>query len=96
MPAFSRKRTSCRRRSRAGSSNAWLLHGALANDPPVILAYEPTGNLDSYTSDTIFRLFGELAAAGKTVVMVTHERYFLAPVNCTVELADCVVIAPEA
>jgi len=47
---------------------------ALANDPPLILADEPTGNLDSQTSDAVMQLFADLAAEGKTVVMVTHER----------------------
>src|SRR5205085_12615783 len=47
---------------------------ALANDPPLILADEPTGNLDTATGTAIFRLFADLAAEGKTVVMVTHER----------------------
>jgi putative ABC transport system ATP-binding protein len=47
---------------------------ALANDPPVLLADEPTGNLDSATSDSVLDLFAHLAADGTTVVMVTHER----------------------
>jgi putative ABC transport system ATP-binding protein len=47
---------------------------ALANDPPILLADEPTGNLDSQTSDSILALFRSLADGGKTVVMVTHER----------------------
>ncbi len=47
---------------------------ALANDPPIIVADEPTGNLDSHTSDAVMQLFSELAAESKTVVMVTHER----------------------
>jgi putative ABC transport system ATP-binding protein len=47
---------------------------ALANDPPMLVADEPTGNLDSHTADAILRLFRDLAADGKTVLMVTHER----------------------
>lgn len=47
---------------------------ALANDPPLIVADEPTGNLDSATSDAVMGLFANLAAEGKTVLMVTHER----------------------
>lgn len=47
---------------------------ALANDPPLIVADEPTGNLDSQTSNAVIQLFADLAAEGKTVVMVTHER----------------------
>lgn len=47
---------------------------ALANDPPVLLADEPTGNLDSRTSDSVLELFAQLAAEGRTVMMVTHER----------------------
>jgi len=65
---------------------------ALANDPPLILADEPTGNLDSATSAAIFRLFGDLARDGKTVVIVTHEREAVSGVVRTVTLADgCVV-----
>jgi len=44
---------------------------ALVNDPPIIIADEPTGNLDSVTAETIFQLFEKLVAQGKTVVMVT-------------------------
>src|SRR3954468_70613 len=47
---------------------------ALANDPPVIVADEPTGNLDSHNADAILEPFGGLATDGKTVLMVTHER----------------------
>jgi putative ABC transport system ATP-binding protein len=61
---------------------------SLANDPPLILADEPTGNLDSETGAAIFRLFSELTAAGKTVVVVTHERDSMTGVSRTVTLAD--------
>lgn len=46
---------------------------ALANDPPLIVADEPTGNLDSATAGEVMALFSDLSAAGKTVVVVTHE-----------------------
>src|SRR5262249_29713892 len=47
---------------------------ALANDPPIVVADEPTGNLDSHNADAVLELFTGLAADGKTVLMVTHER----------------------
>jgi putative ABC transport system ATP-binding protein len=61
---------------------------ALANDPPIIVADEPTGNLDSRTADDVLLLFQKLAADGKTVVMVTHERDIAPRVSRIVTLAD--------
>ena len=61
---------------------------ALANDPPVVLADEPTGNLDSSTGLAILELFRELARDGKTVVVVTHERDAERLVDRTVTIAD--------
>jgi ABC-type lipoprotein export system ATPase subunit len=46
---------------------------ALANDPPIVIADEPTGNLDSRTAQTVFDLFNGLVAEGKTVIIVTHD-----------------------
>ncbi len=61
---------------------------SLANDPPLILADEPTGNLDSKTSAAIFGLFEDLVAQGKTVVMVTHDQELARSVPHHVEIAD--------
>jgi len=47
---------------------------ALANDPPILVADEPTGNLDSRTAESVFQLFKGLVAGGKTILVVTHER----------------------
>jgi putative ABC transport system ATP-binding protein len=47
---------------------------ALANDPPILLADEPTGNLDEQTRSAVLELFGALNAEGRTVIVVTHER----------------------
>ncbi len=61
---------------------------ALANDPPILTADEPTGNLDSKTADSIFKLFERLIADGKTILMVTHDRELASRVNRTITLAD--------
>ena len=61
---------------------------ALANDPPVILADEPTGNLDSETSAEIFRLFSELASDGKTLLVVTHDPAAATSVSRTITIVD--------
>jgi ABC-type lipoprotein export system ATPase subunit len=61
---------------------------ALANDPPMILADEPTGNLDSKTSDVIFKMFDQLVEEGKTLVMVTHDSSQAQRVSRTILLAD--------
>ena len=66
---------------------------ALANDPPILVADEPTGNLDSKTSHEVMQFFADLAKAGKTVVMVTHERDLSHYFSWTITLADGVIVA---
>lgn len=61
---------------------------ALANDPPIIVADEPTGNLDSKTAETIFALFEALVSKGKTILMVTHDRELARRVPRVLTLAD--------
>jgi putative ABC transport system ATP-binding protein len=61
---------------------------ALANDPPILVADEPTGNLDSRTADAIFRLFEQLVARGKTVVMVTHDNDLARRAGRAIVVAD--------
>jgi putative ABC transport system ATP-binding protein len=65
---------------------------ALANDPLIVVADEPTGNLDSRAAGSIFSLFETLAAAGKTILMVTHDDELAARVPRTVVLADGLIV----
>ena len=64
---------------------------ALANDPPVLLADEPTGNLDSSTSDQIMALLDELNQRGKTIIMVTHEHDIAAHAQHRLHMKDGVI-----
>jgi putative ABC transport system ATP-binding protein len=61
---------------------------ALINDPAILLADEPTGNLDSRTGEDIMGLFGQLHGAGQTVVLVTHEHDIAEHAHRTVVLRD--------
>jgi ABC-type lipoprotein export system ATPase subunit len=61
---------------------------ALANDPPVLIADEPTGNLDSKTAETVFTLFNQLVAEGKTVIIVTHDSSLARHAHRTALIAD--------
>jgi len=65
---------------------------ALANDPPVIIADEPTGNLDSQTAASIFELFAALTRSGKTVLIVTHEKEFSSYFENVISIADGVIV----
>jgi putative ABC transport system ATP-binding protein len=61
---------------------------ALVNDPHIILADEPTGNLDTHTSDEIMRLLRKLNNTGKTIIMVTHENDIAAWARRAVRMRD--------
>jgi ABC-type lipoprotein export system ATPase subunit len=61
---------------------------ALANDPPLLIADEPTGNLDSRTAESVFMLFNELVAQGKTIIIVTHDSGLAKRTNRTALITD--------
>ena len=65
---------------------------ALANEPSVVLADEPTGNLDSKTAQSVLDLFREMATAGTTVVIATHEAQIARVIDRRVEISDGAVI----
>jgi putative ABC transport system ATP-binding protein len=68
---------------------------ALVNDPSILLADEPTGNLDSTTSQEIMEVFGELHRQGQTIVMVTHEADIAAHAARVVTLRDGLVATDQ-
>jgi putative ABC transport system ATP-binding protein len=68
---------------------------ALVNNPSILLADEPTGNLDSQTSTEIMRVFENLAETGQTVIMVTHEPDIAAHARRVVVLRDGVIASDE-
>jgi putative ABC transport system ATP-binding protein len=61
---------------------------ALANDPPLLVADEPTGNLDSRTAGDVFDLFSSLVEQGKTMLMVTHDKELARRVPRVLEIID--------
>jgi len=65
---------------------------ALANDPPIVIADEPTGNLDSRTAEAVFKMFEDMIRRGKTIVMVTHDSGLARRVTRTVLVADGEVV----
>jgi putative ABC transport system ATP-binding protein len=74
-----------------GQSQRVAIARALVNDPAIILADEPTGNLDSKTSYEIMDIFGQIHSNGNTVVLVTHEEDIAAHAHRVVRLRDGVI-----
>jgi putative ABC transport system ATP-binding protein len=68
---------------------------ALITDPAILLADEPTGNLDTESSRDIMRLFVELNREGRTVILITHEPDIAAYAQRVVRLRDGLVVADE-
>ncbi len=68
---------------------------ALANDPPIIVADEPTGNLDSRNSQDVFELFSDIVSKGKTLLMVTHDKELAQRVPRVVEIHDGLITRDE-
>ena len=75
-----------------GEQHRVAIARAMANDPPIILADEPTGNLDSKTAEIIFHLFGDLVEERKTIVMVTHDNDLAQRVKRTIMIVDGEII----
>ena len=69
---------------------------ALVNDPQILLADEPTGNLDSKTSETIMSLFDQLYEEGQTIVLVTHEENIARHAHRIIRMSDGKIISDEA
>jgi putative ABC transport system ATP-binding protein len=71
-----------------GQQQCVAIARALANDPVLLTADEPTGNLDSKSSEMILHLFQRLADSGKTILMVTHDNELAGRAQRTIRLAD--------
>jgi putative ABC transport system ATP-binding protein len=75
-----------------GQQQSAAIARALANDPPILIADEPTGNLDTNTAESVFNLFCRLVDNGKTIIMVTHDPELASRTNRVVKLHDGKVI----
>jgi putative ABC transport system ATP-binding protein len=71
-----------------GQQQCAAIARALANDPPLLIADEPTGNLDSRTAESVFEIFNGLVERGKTIIMVTHDPALARRTGRVLEIAD--------
>jgi putative ABC transport system ATP-binding protein len=77
-----------------GQQQSAAIARALANDPPILIADEPTGNLDTRSADEVFDLFARLIEQGKTILMVTHDSQLARRTTRTLLLSDGELINP--
>jgi putative ABC transport system ATP-binding protein len=77
-----------------GQQQRIALARALANDPPILLADEPTGNLDSRSGDEIMDILARLSHEGRTIIMVTHNDHISARSQRIIRLFDGQVLSP--
>ncbi len=77
-----------------GQQQAAAIARSIATDPSIIVADEPTGNLDTRSADVIIRVFQELADQGKTILLVTHDPSLTSRVDRTVIISDGEIIDP--
>ncbi len=77
-----------------GQQQSAAIARALANDPPIIIADEPTGNLDAKTADSVYARFEALAGEGRTIIMITHDPEIEDRLSRKVLLSDGEVIEP--
>ncbi|MBE2222151.1 MAG: ATP-binding cassette domain-containing protein [Anaerolineae bacterium] len=77
-----------------GQQQAAAIARSIATDPSIIVADEPTGNLDSRSADVVIRVFQELADLGKTILLVTHDPSLTSRVDRTVIISDGEIIEP--
>lgn len=76
-----------------GQQQSAAIARALANDPPIIVADEPTGNLDLKAADSIYNRFVDLAVEGRTIIMITHDPEIAGRLTRTVTLKDGEIIS---
>ncbi len=79
-----------------GQQQRIALARALANDPPILLADEPTGNLDSKSGEEIMAILVDLWKGGRTIVMVTHNDHIAARSERVIRLFDGQIVNPSA
>lgn len=77
-----------------GQQQTAAIARALANDPPIIIADEPTGNLDSVMTEQVIELFEHLVLQQKTILMVTHDTDMVKRTNRIIHIADGKIVTP--